>query len=174
MNVRGHMDTRRYNPARDIAYAYPNMVRAAFAGLEADKADFWMARYLKDHGVGEEGVAEAAVCLAKYFNIAMNDPAVTNPKEALEKAGFLALHSAAQHAVMIRIGQVATGMFFPAVREVYYEGEQPPVNDRELLAQATAFRKAVTDWYGWRRVVQRWRNAVASLARVVRFRKKAP
>lgn len=173
MNVRGHMDTRRYNPARDIAYAYPNMVKAAFAGLEEDKADFWMARYLKSVGVGEEGIANAAVCLARFFNIAMNDPAVKTPSDALRLSGFLDLHSAAQHAVMVRIGQVATGMFFLGIREVYYEGEAPPVNDKELLDQATAFRKAVTDWYGWRRTVQGWRNFLASLGRVLRFRKKA-
>lgn len=173
MNVRGHMDMRRYNPARDIAYAYANMVRAAFAGLEEDKADYWMSRYLKSQGVGEEGIANAAVCLAKYFNIAMNDPGVKTPYEALRASGFLDLHSVAQHAVMVRIGQVATGMFFTGVREVYYEGEAPPVDDAALLAQATAFRKSVTDWYGWRRTVQGWRNFLASLRRVVRFRKKA-
>lgn len=172
MNVRGHMDTRRYNPARDIAYAYANMVRAAFDGLEEDRVDYWMARYLKSVNVGEEGIAAAAVCLAKYFNIAMNDQTVKTPSDALRLSGFLDLHSMAQHAVMVRIGQVATGMFFSGIREVYMEGDAPPVNDAELLAQATAFRKSVTDWYGWRRVVQRWRNTLASLGRVLRFRKK--
>lgn len=171
MNMRGHVDMRRYSPSRDIAYSYRTALGAAFEGLEEDKADPFTARFLRDHGVTEDQIGDAAVALARYYNIAAGDPELRNPFDALKKCGFLDLPSAVQLAVMARVGQVMTGMAFMGVREVQYDNEPGPADDDTLLRQASAFRRRLSDWYGWRRVTRRWRNFTGAVGRVF-FRPK--
>lgn len=151
-NILGHMDVRRYNPSRDIAYVWQNICQVAFDGLAEDQWDSTFSGYLRHCGVTEAEIGEACAAYAKFFNIC-RDPECKYPVDALKQAGFLDLHPAAQAALMIQLGRVLTGAFFVAIRDVTIEGEADPLNDRAIREAAENARRKLSASLAWRRTV---------------------
>lgn len=168
MNIRGHVDLRRYNPSRDIAYVWQNLCQVAFDGLAEDQWDPIFSDYLRHCGVTEAQIGEACAAYAKFFNIC-RDPECKFPVDALKQSGFLDLHPAAQAALMIQLGRVLTGAFFVAIRDVTIEGDADPLNDKEIREAAENARRKLNASLAWRRTVG-W---VTKTARSIRnlFRK---
>jgi hypothetical protein len=131
-------DTRKYSPNRDIAYVFPQLCKAAIAGL--DDEDLWkggLGQYLRSRGVTVEDIAQAATKFAEGI-VLFTKYGMKSPRAALEQAGFFDTHEVAQDAIMMRLGQVFTGAFFTAIRDVTPMGGQPPVaRDIESLVYSS-------------------------------------
>lgn len=165
MNLRGHMDLRRYNPARDLAYNFQKIAQIAMDGLAEDQWHPLFAAYLRQNGVTEEHVGLAAQALARYMALCVSRKDLANPRDLLQEAGFFDLPEPAQAAVMIQIGRVVTGMFMSCIRDVDVGAEEPPLQDKELAARATRARELLAARAAWWRFYRRVRDFVRGLRR---------
>jgi hypothetical protein len=167
MNLRGHMDLRRYNPSRDLAYSFQKIAQIAMDGLAEDQWHPLFAAYLRQNGVTEEHLGLVAQSLAKYMALCVQRKDLTNPRDLLQEAGFFDLPEPAQAAVMIQIGRVVTGMFMSCIRDVDVgsEEEEPPLHDKELAARATRARELIAARARWYAVYRRVRDFVRGLRR---------
>lgn len=128
-------DGRWHSPDRDLAYAWPCLTQAALDQLAPANWKPWFEEYFKFAGVTEADIGAAAAAYAKFFgNVCA--PGVDTPRQALERAGWFDLKPAAQVALFMKLGQVATMAFFTAIRDVTPLNEAPPVDLAALAAAA--------------------------------------
>ena len=128
-------DKRWYCPDRDLAHAWPSLVRAAADGLAETRWQDWFADYFHSVGLTEEQIGEALSVYVKAI-AKFADPNIANPRQALEESGWFQLSHAAQMALFLKLGQVATLAFFTAVRDVTVEGEGSPLDSKSLFEAA--------------------------------------
>jgi hypothetical protein len=158
MNIKGHVDRRRYNPSRDLAYAWPNLSQVMLDGLRDGRREPITESLVRAHGLTEGELGEAAYCYSKFFEYCQkpaeptdNSPPVRRVEDALRLSGFFDLPLAAQAVVLVRLGQVATGAFFHAIRDVTVDGEDNPLNDRDVVSAGRqaleAFLARGRRWY---------------------------
>ena len=133
-------DSRFYSPNRDVAYCYVQMVTKALQQLDSeDTWAAWVGDYLRYTDTTVEDIGVSAQALADGIADFIGDLAIESPKDALEKSGFLSSNPAAQLVICAKIGQMFTGMYFNAIRDVTPMGGEPPVQkDLEVLANEAA------------------------------------
>lgn len=154
MNIKGHIDTRRYNPSRDIAYAWPNLMQAALVAFEKEKSEPITAFLIQDFKVSDRDLGELIQRYANYFKecLSQGDKNYKTPEDALAACGFFDLPVSHQAVILTRLGQIATGAFFYAVRDVYVDSDDPPYNDAKIveigrLAKEAFIRRSKMRWY---------------------------
>jgi hypothetical protein len=133
-------DSRFYSPNRDVAYCYVQMVTKALQHLDVeDTWAAWVGDYLRHTGTTVDDIGETAKCLADGIADFIGDLSIESPNDALEKSGFLASNPAAQLVICAKIGQMFTGMYFNAIRDVTPMGGESPIQkDMEILANEAA------------------------------------
>lgn len=149
-------DGRWHSPDRDLAYAWPSLVRAAMDQLATENWRPWFAEYFKFAGVTEEDIGRAAEAYARYFRFVCA-PGVDDPRRAFELAGWFDLPLPAQVALFMKLGQVCSLAFFACIRDVTPENAEPPVDARALYAAAMNARfvlAARPRWVRW--VARQW------------------
>ena len=154
MNIKGHIDTRRYNPSRDIAYAWPNLVQCALDGYSRELKEPITELMLKEFHVTDRDLGELAARYANYFKecLAQGDKNHKTPEDALAASGFFDLPSAHQAVLLVRLGQVITGAFFYAIRDVHVDTNEPPFNDAKIIefgykAKEAFINRSKIRWY---------------------------
>lgn len=152
MNIMGHIDRRRYNPSRDLAYVWPQIAKGAIMGFEAEVGCPVTQHHIQTYQLTEEELGEAAYRLAQFFKFAQSDE-VNSVEEAMQKAGFTELSLAAQAAILVRLGMAVTGAAFYAIRDVVIP-EDAPMTDKMMAKAGDAGRAAFARRSWWKRL---WR-----------------
>jgi hypothetical protein len=154
MNIKGHVDTRRYNPSRDIAYAWPNLMKAALIGFDKERSEPITAKLIKDYGVTDEELGDLVDKYAHYFKACLEqgEKEYKGPEDALAACGFFDLPLTHQAVILTRMGQVITGAFYYAIRDVHVDSDDPPFNDASVIDAGFKAKKAFIDrgnikWY---------------------------
>jgi len=161
INIKGHTDVRRYNPSRDLAYAWPNLVQSALMAYEKETDEPITQCLIKTFGVSDHDIGELAYRYSNYFKECLNqgDKNFKNPEEALAASGFFDLPPSHQAVILVRMGQVITGAFFYAMRDVHVDSDDPPINDSKIVAAGLRAKEAFLNrrrirWYQY--LVQPW------------------
>ncbi len=154
INIKGHVDTRRYNPSRDIAYAWPNLMQAALAGYDKEVDEPITKELIEKFGVDDAALGELAGRYANYFKecLAQGDKGYKLPEEALAACGFFDLPPGHQAVLLARLGQVITGAFFYAIKDTFVDSDEPPFSDAKIIeagfvAKQAFLNKRKPKWY---------------------------
>jgi hypothetical protein len=153
LNVMGHPDRRRYNPSRDVAYIWPNLMKVALEGLKEGLREPICQSLVDKYKLDDKALGEAAAKYAKLFEVALKqgDLGIKTAEEALKLCGFFDLSEGQQAVILTRLGQVMTGAFFYAVRDTYVETNDPPYDDAKIAELASKAQESFTNrtrkWY---------------------------
>lgn len=124
-------NTPLYNPGRDVAHNFVEVVTMAADRLENGT---WpeLDSMLQEAGVSDEEVGKACGAYCEYVAKAKTEPETPMVK-AMEDSGFFQCHPVAQVAVMATIGAIFTGIQHAGVREATLGGVGPAMTTAELL-----------------------------------------
>lgn len=154
MNIKGHVDTRRYNPSRDIAYAWPNLMKAALVGFDKEVHEPITERLIQEFNISDRELGELVDRYAHYFKACLDqgEKNYKGPEDALAACGFFDLPVTHQAVILCRLGQVITGAFYYAIRDVHVDSDDPPFNDAYVIEAGFKAKKAFIDrgaikWY---------------------------
>lgn len=152
MNIRGHVDTRRYNPSRDIAYAWPNLMKGALTAFDKEVDEPVTACLIRTFNIDDHSIGELVARYAKYFQACLEqgDKDFKTPEQALASTGFFDLPPSHQAVILSRLGQIITGAFFYAIREVHVDDDKP-FNDAAVIEAGFKAKQAFLNrrkpWY---------------------------
>lgn len=140
MQARMSADDRRlYNPSRDVAHNFKDVMNLVAARLE-DEVWPELTALLKREAVTMDDLGEACGSYCRYLASAVEEPNLPM-QQSLDKAGFLNCKPAAQIAVMALIGSCYAGIQFAGVREATINGEGPLQSVGDLLQHAQHFQE---------------------------------
>ena len=129
-------DRRLYNPSRDVAHNYQEVMNLVAGRLEDND---WpeLGEVLKREGVTLDDLGEACGNYCVYITSAADeDKAELTMIESMKLSGFLDCKPAAQVAIMAMIGVCYAGIQFGGVRESTMGGEGPLENVGEVVEHA--------------------------------------
>lgn len=124
-------DKRLYNPSRDVAHNFKDVLNLVAARLEDEK---WpeLAELLHRENVSMDDLGEACACYCKYVASGAEDP--NKPMhESLVDCGFFNCKPAAQVALMAMIGVCYAGIQHVGIREATIGGEGPLLSVQDLV-----------------------------------------
>lgn len=151
MQARMSADDRRlYNPSRDVAHNFKDVMNLVAARLE-DGAWPDLDALLKREGVTMDDLGAACGTYCQYLASAVEAPNLSMAR-SLEKSGFLSCKPAAQVAIMAMIGSCYAGIQFAGVREATVNGEGPLQTVGELVVHAEHFQK----YLGMSKLRRKW------------------
>jgi hypothetical protein len=138
-------DPRLYDPSRDVAHNFIDVVKTTAHQLE-HIATAWpeMAQVLSRESVNEHDLGEACGALCTYL-IETADKTKRNVsvEQAFTNAGFFNLKPAAQIAVMAMVGLIYSGMFYRGARQATMIDSGPLLEVPELVAAGGMLAKFV-------------------------------
>jgi hypothetical protein len=151
MQARMSADDRRlYNPSRDVAHNFKDVMELVAGRLE-DKAWPELDALLARESITLDDLGEACGAYCRYLASAVDEPTLPM-HQSLDKSGFFNCKPAAQIAVMAMIGSCYAGIQFAGIREATIGGEGPLQTVGELLKHAEHFQK----YAGMSRLQRRW------------------
>jgi len=143
-------DARLYNPSRDVAHNFKEVLELVAARLE-DQAWPELVDVLKREEVTMDDLGEACAAYCQYVASAIEHP--NRPMQvSLEVAGFFKCKSAAQVAVLAMIGTCYAGIQHAGIRDATIGGEGPMASVNDLLESADR----VLRYTGSSRLARRW------------------
>jgi hypothetical protein len=141
-------ETRVYNPGRDIAHAFGDIMREVAGRLE-DKRWPVVDEALAKAGVTEEQLGEACKTACGFAV-----EAVKSPKESMEQVlvriGWFKNPEQANMAICATIGAIVLGYAFVGMREATLGGDGPALANADLRAAGARARDAIMMPY-WKR-----------------------
>lgn len=155
INVKGHPDVRRYNPSRDIAYAWPNLMQAALAAFDKDVDEPVTGTLIKQFNISNEALGELTWRYSQFFEACLKqgDKGFKTTEDALASVGFFELPPSHQAVILARLGQVMTGAFFYAIRDTFVDADEPPFDDHKIIQAGLKGKEAFTNrkrkWYDY-------------------------
>ena len=147
-------DPRLYNPNRDVAHNFADVVREVAARLEDGKWPAVAAMLARD-GVSEEQLGQACAAFCTFVASSAEIPK-ERMGDALTRSGWFAVPEPAQIAYMAYLGTVMSGYFFAGVREATLQGVGPAQTCQDLRAVGARASKIMT--------TARWRRPLIALA----------
>lgn len=135
-NIIGHSDSRRYNPSRDLSYAWPNLLKATMNRISRDQGCSTFIQLADQYKVTDEDLTKVAVGVANYMRICNNpgdEP--TTVLAAMEESGLFACENSARLIVYAALGETVMAAFFSAIRDVLMVDEASPLNDSKLARE---------------------------------------
>ena len=126
-----------YAPQRDLANIFLPMLRETFASLDAANWNDFFKKLFDDAGITEADIGQIVPKFAEAYRLFIRDREVDSPMAAFERAGITEAHDAVKYALFCRLGEVVTGGFFIALRDVTMQGhESPCAADMALMLAA--------------------------------------
>lgn len=150
-------DRRLYNPSRDVAHNFQEVMELVAGRLEDRK---WpeLAELLDREAVDMDEVGRACGCYCTYIASAANPDMVgVSMVESLRKSGFFECRPAAQVAVLAMIGTCYAGIQFGGIREATTGGEGP----LETIAEVARHAEQLHSYMG----MPRWRRKLSDFKR---------
>jgi hypothetical protein len=131
INIRpqGQPDAKGYSPHRDLAYVYPQMMREAFIMLDEVNWTMEFTEKMRRHAITEEMLAEAVGKFVAALNMFIREPDIASPRDAFHATGFHTVNEVVRDALWTRFGEVLTGGWFVAVRDVTLRGSMSDAAD---------------------------------------------
>jgi len=128
-----------------LAYVYTPALREAFRGLDQVNWQEYFRGWLDLYPVTEADLAEGVRLFVEAHKLFCHEPEILCPADALRQVGFLDLPYPVRIMIYCRIGEVITGGFFVAVRDVTSATDVPPpaVELEAMLAAGRAISKAM-------------------------------
>lgn len=151
-------DPRLYNPNRDVAHNFADVVHEVAARLEDNR---WpvVGDLLARYQIGEDQLGEACKAFCTFVASSTEIPK-EKMEEALVRAGWFHVPEAAQLAYMAYLGTVLSGYFYAGVREATLQGSGPTLTCQDLRAAGARTAAIMT--------APRWRRPLIALAGRVR------
>lgn len=115
-----------YAPQRDLANIFLPMLREVFVSLDAANWNEFFSRLFLTHGVTEADLGKIVPKFAEAYRLFIRDREVDSPAAAFERAGIFAEDDVIKYALFCRLGEVVTGGFFIALRDVTMQGHESP------------------------------------------------
>jgi hypothetical protein len=136
-NILGHVDKRRYNPSRDIAYCWPWIMRAAMDRIASGTGEAWALSFIDKNKISDEELLKTAKALATFMAMC-NKPeeCPNNPKEAAQASGLFDCSPDARTLAYAAMGETMLAAFYLGIRDVLVEDEPSPLNDKRFEEQA--------------------------------------
>lgn len=123
MQMRASADDERfYDPNRDLAHCYDQVLMEVAKRLEAGT---WspLSEYLEQHGIDQDQLGEACRAYCDFIVHTTDDQRETL-EAVLKRVGWFEIPEPAQVAYVAYIGLVITGMFFKGRRDATLLDEQ--------------------------------------------------
>jgi hypothetical protein len=135
-NIVGHVDRRRYNPSRDIAYCWPNIMQSTMDRISSGTGLPPFLDFISKHNISEEKLIEAAKAVATYMaSCNKPDESPANVKDTMEESGLFRCDDDARFVIYAALGETMMAAFYLAIRDVLIEDEPSPLNDKMLAAK---------------------------------------
>lgn len=148
MNIRpqGQPDAMPYSPQRDLANIYLPAMRETAVGLDRVNWEEYFSGWAEACGITDEQLGEGIRLIAEAHRLFVGDATIKNARDALRRVGFFDLPTPVRILIFERFGEVITGGFFVAIRDVTRAGDVPPqLND---LADFVAVSRSVSQEFG--------------------------
>jgi len=143
-------DPRLYNPSRDVAHNFQQVMELVAGRLE-DRVWPELDSVLDREQITLDDLGAACGAYCCYLASAAQEPELSL-FEGLKKSGFLDCKPAAQVAVMAHIGACYAAIQYAGVREATINGEGPLMTVTDLLGYADQFYR----YTGMSRRRRRW------------------
>lgn len=140
-----------YSPHRDVAHIFLPMMKEVFCGLDETHWPPYFRKLFEHEKITQDDLAETVTVFTEAIRLFIRDREVNNPFDAFQKAGLQERHDAVRFALFALIGQVITGGFFVAIRDVTMQGHESPCA-HDMASMVAAGRDFVTRLHG------RWAN----------------
>jgi len=160
-NILGHVDRRRYNPSRDIAYCWPWIMRASLDRIASGTGEPWAVKLIDKYNISNEELTKVAKCLASFMaSCNKPDESPSNPKDTIAASGFFDCSEEARLLVLAAMGETMLAAFFLAIRDVLVEDEPSPLNDKRFgeLVQAAMDKICLRNESFFRRILRKIRS----------------
>lgn len=148
-------DPRFYNPNRDVAHNFREVIQIVAARLE-DNAWPELGEILAREKVTMDELGDACAALCKFVATSVDNPK-EGMKEGMDRCGWEEVPPGAQVAVMAILGTVTIGYHWAGVREATIGGEGPAMTLKELATQGEISSRYIT--------MPRWKRALDRLYR---------
>ena len=122
---KGDPSAPAYAPQRDIANIYLPMLREVFTSLDAANWGPFFQAWFEREGITEDQLGAAVTMMVEAHRLFIRDREVACPSEAFAKAGA-DVPEVVRQALFCRLGEVVTGGFFVALRDVTMQGQESP------------------------------------------------
>lgn len=116
-----------YAPQRDVANIFLPMLREVFTSLDEKNWNPFFQRMFEQHGITEDQLGELVTKFMEAHRLFIRDRTVNSPADAFEQAGLTAAADPVKYALFCRLGEVVTGGFFIALRDVTMQGHESAV-----------------------------------------------
>lgn len=144
-------DPRLYNPNRDVAHNFADVMREVASRLEDGNWAF-LAALLEEKGVSQDDLGRACQAACRWVA-----SATENPKEkmgdCLVRCGFWDVPELANVALMAVVGTVLFGYYWVGVREATLGGQGPTLTCQDLREAGRQAHQAM--------IIPRWRRRLA-------------
>jgi len=149
-------DPRLYNPNRDIAHCFGDVMREVADRLEDERWEE-LSAILKREGVCMDDLGDACAALCVFVASSADNPK-ENMFDSMDRCNWFKASPGAQVAVMAILGTVVSGYFFHGVRESTLGGDGPTSTLQDLrergekcshLMQMSRTRRWVTRRFSW-------------------------
>lgn len=160
-------DRRLYNPSRDVAHNFKEVMNIVAGRLEDQK---WpeLVEILKREQVSMDDVGEACGCYCTYLASAANPDMVgVSMSESLKLSGFFECKPAAQVAVLAMIGTCYAGIQFGGIREASIGGEGPLETIAEVAGHAARLHRYMGMPY-WQRRLADFKRRLVNTCKVIK------
>jgi hypothetical protein len=150
-------DRRLYNPGRDVAHNFQEVMNLVAGRLEDEK---WpeLKEILDREEVDMDEVGEACGAYCRYITSAADEAKrELSMIDSMRASGFLDCKPAAQVAVLAMIGTCYAGIQFGGIREATIGGEGP----LESIADVGKHAERLKNYVG----KPRWRRKLSDLKR---------
>lgn len=157
-------DPRLYNPSRDVAHNFAEIVGLVASRLE-DCAWPELNGVLRRERITMDDLGEACGAFCEYLASAAKEPQLSL-EDGLRKYRFLKCKPAAQVAVMAMLGACYTGVAHAGIREATVGSEGPMYTVADLLVYAAKFQAQLgqSRWRRrWERFKEKCRAGLAAL-----------
>ena len=153
-----------YAPQRDLANIFLPMLRETFTSLDAANWNDFFKKLFEAEGITEDDIGQIVPKFAEAYRLFIRDRTVDTPMAAFERAGITEAHDTVKYALFCRLGEVVTGGFFIALRDVTMQGhESPCAADMALMLAAGRELAARLDGRAASYQVGDYETALASL-----------
>lgn len=150
-------DRRLYNPSRDVAHNFQQVMTLVAERLE-DRDWLELDQILQREKVDMDDLGEACGAYCQYLASAANFPTLSM-FNSLEQSGFFRCKPGAQVAVLAMIGTCYAGIHYAGIREATIANEGPLQTVGDLLKHAEQFRR-YSGMSKWKRWFIKWKERI--------------
>jgi hypothetical protein len=125
-----------YWPAGDITNFWPTLLRVAVERLQPQCRPPFLKTFLEANAVQDAVLADAMARYIRAMKLAHRDPDVISLDAACAREGFVLCDQAAQAAVFMVLGELASGVYIAGVKNTTPMGENGIRDDVESLVWA--------------------------------------